>query len=163
MVYYFCMKNRLSKIHFSKAIPQKNAEVVGSISSRFVGEERGLTKRLEIEPTEVVNLKNPDLDLSQSNLLEWGYFGFMTRFWISPKKNAKSVFVKNNFCSCKQSALERNWFCFRNSPRQTSRRNRERMKKIMFELMTCATNDPKPKQLVRKYDKNKWFLSLMTA
>ena len=34
----------------------------------------------------MVNLKNPDLDLIRSILIECGYFGFMIRFWISPKK-----------------------------------------------------------------------------
>ena len=33
-----------------------------------------------------MNLKNPDLDLIQSVLIECGFFGFMIRFWISPKK-----------------------------------------------------------------------------
>ena len=34
----------------------------------------------------MMNLKNPDLDLIRSILLECGYFGFMIRFWISTKK-----------------------------------------------------------------------------
>ena len=40
---------------------------------------------------EVVNLKNPNLDLIRSILLECGYFGFMIRFRIFPK-NAPRVF-----------------------------------------------------------------------
>ena len=35
---------------------------------------------------EVGNPKNPDLYLIRSILLECGYFGFIIRFWISPKK-----------------------------------------------------------------------------
>ena len=58
VVYHFCMENRLSKILFSNPF-RKNAEVM--------------------------NLKNPDLDLIPSILLECGYFGFMIRLWISPK------------------------------------------------------------------------------
>ena len=47
---------------------------------------------------EVVNLKNSDLDLIRSILLECGYLGFMIRFLISPQKTAKSVFgIKNPF------------------------------------------------------------------
>ena len=52
------MGNRLSKILFSNPFPKKG---------------------------EVMNLKNPDLDLIRSILPECGYFGFMIRFWISPK------------------------------------------------------------------------------
>ena len=38
------------------------------------------------KPAEMVNLKNPDLDLIRSILLECGYFGLMIRFWILSKK-----------------------------------------------------------------------------
>ena len=40
---------------------------------------------------EVVNLKNPDLDLIRSILLECGYFGFVTHFRIFPKKTHPKI------------------------------------------------------------------------
>ena len=45
-----------------------------------------------------MTLKNPDLDLIRSILLECGYFGFMIRFGFR-QNNAKSVFGFNNPCS----------------------------------------------------------------
>ena len=55
----FFSKNCLSKILFSNPFP-KNARIV--------------------------NLKNPDLDLIQRIHLEYGFYGFMIRFWICPQK-----------------------------------------------------------------------------
>ena len=43
-----------------------------------------------------MKLKNPDLDLIRSMLLECGYFGFMIRFWISPKKRKIRVWIQES-------------------------------------------------------------------
>ena len=51
---------------------------------------------LSHENAEVVNLKNPDLDLIRSILLECGYFGFMIRFWISPKKRKIRFWIQES-------------------------------------------------------------------
>ena len=59
----FFMENRLSKVLFSNPA-QKNAEVV--------------------------NLKNPDIDLIRSILLEYG-------FWISPKKRKIRFWIQESF------------------------------------------------------------------
>ena len=45
---------------------------------------------------EVVNLKNADLDLIRSILLECGYFGLMVRFWISPKKRKIRFWIQES-------------------------------------------------------------------
>ena len=85
------MENRLSKVLFFKSFPKKNAEVV--------------------------NLKNLDLDLIPSILLECGYFGYMIRFFISPKKKPQNpfldsrkllrIFPKNAPCiSCAKSLIK---------------------------------------------------------
>ena len=34
---------------------------------------------------QIVNLKNPDLDLIQRIHPEYGFYGFMIRYWICPK------------------------------------------------------------------------------
>ena len=45
---------------------------------------------------EMVNLKKPDLDLIRSILLECGYFGFMIRFWILPKKRKIHFWIQES-------------------------------------------------------------------
>ena len=55
---FFFSKNRLSKIIF-QILSQKNAQIV--------------------------NLKNPDLDLIRRIHPECGFYEFMIRFWICPK------------------------------------------------------------------------------
>ena len=45
----------------------------------------------------MVNLKKPDLDLIRSILLECGgYFGFMIRFWILPKKRKMHFWIQES-------------------------------------------------------------------
>ena len=44
---------------------------------------------------QIVNLKNPDLDLIRRIHPERGFYGFMISFWICPK-NAKYVFGFGN-------------------------------------------------------------------
>ena len=44
----------------------------------------------------MVNLKNPDLDLIRSILLECGYFGFMIHFWILPKKRKIHFWIQES-------------------------------------------------------------------
>ena len=43
-----------------------------------------------------MNLKNPDLDVIRSILLECGYFRFMIRFWISPKKRKIRFWIQES-------------------------------------------------------------------
>ena len=62
---FFFSKNRSSKVLFSNPFP-KNAQIV--------------------------NLKNPDLDLIRRIHPEGGFCGFMIRFWICQKKN-KNAFL----------------------------------------------------------------------
>ena len=62
---FFFSKNRLSKIIF-QILSQKNAQIV--------------------------NLKNPDLDLIRRIHPECGFYKFMIRFWICPKT------LKIRFC-----------------------------------------------------------------
>ena len=45
--------------------------------------------------SQIVNLKNPDLDLIRRIHPQRGFYGFMIRFWICPK-NAKYVFGFGN-------------------------------------------------------------------
>ena len=50
-------------------------------------------KSLTQKNAEVVNLRNPDLDLVRSILLECG---FMIRFWISPKKHKIRFWIQES-------------------------------------------------------------------
>ena len=73
------MENRLSKVLFSNPFPKKNAEVV--------------------------NLKNPDLDLIQSILLEYG-------FWISSQKRKIRFWIQESFFGFSQkNAPLVSYFC----------------------------------------------------
>ena len=63
---YFCGKTACQKYFFQILSPhQKNVQFV--------------------------NLKNPDLDLIQRIHPECGFYGFMIRFWICPKKTQNPV------------------------------------------------------------------------
>ena len=77
VVYHFCMKNRLSKILFLDLVPKK---------------------------VQVVNLKNADLDLIWRIHLECRFYGYMIRFWISPKKTTTT---KQNKTKQKQTKKPR--------------------------------------------------------
>ena len=63
--FFFFRKTACQKYFFSNPFPKTNAQIV--------------------------NLKNPNLDLIRKIHPECGFYGFMIRFWICPK-NAKSVF-----------------------------------------------------------------------
>ena len=47
---------------------------------------------LSPKKAQIASLKNPNLDLIRRIHPECGFHGFMIRFWICPKKPAKSVF-----------------------------------------------------------------------
>ena len=57
ILYHFCSKNRLSQKLFSNPFPKT---------------------------AQIVNLKNPDLELMRRIHPECGFYGFMIRFWIYP-------------------------------------------------------------------------------
>ena len=81
---YFCLvcASAAATMIFMKLTVSHKAICCGDLSPQRVA----ATYRLLCSGLKVVNLKNPELHLIRSILLECGYFGFIICFWISPKK-----------------------------------------------------------------------------
>ena len=82
----------MSLIIRKKKAPEKHlAEVSRTVAVVYhfaweTARQKYFFQILSQKNSEVMNLKNPDLDLIRSILLECGYFGLMIRFWIFAKK-----------------------------------------------------------------------------